>query len=269
MDFETNFEADLQSDAQTSQFENRLEPFHMRCPSCRKLYSVDASLLGIGGDDVLKFECVACRMSFLAIKPAFHGQHFIETQRLETQLTVLQESPGAAAPGLTPERSKEVARVIGSAFNAVPLRQHPTNDLELSESAELIALWATIMDKYEDVAAHETFLNRCFKEQRLAFATHKYAQILVLDPRDEIALRMRQKAIGFASFGFDATAKGLTPTNWSVPLPSFNNLMIGLGTIAVIVGMGFPNERQVSALGFAMIASALGLRYFLRRPSGS
>ena len=71
---------------------------------------------------------------------------------------------------------------------------------------------------------------------------------------------------GMAAYGFEARGRGLGWATGSFPLPSFNSFIILLGTILVVVGFGFPNMAPTVGLGFAMIALAIGLRVFLRRP---
>lgn len=283
MDFETNDL--LHVDAQPLAFQ-------MRCPNCRKLYSVEPHLLGASPDEFSKFECVGCHTTFLATRPELHGHQFLETQMLETQLAPLNEvervsevprdeAPRAALIAV-PVRARECpnchsANTLAAreciACGVVFARFRPgaearaADDMSLAESAELIAMWDAITDDYEDISKHESFVQRCFELEKLAFAAHKYAQVLVSAPHEDIARRMRRRAAGLASFGFDATAQGLNRSSWRFPLPSFNNLIIMFGAIAVVVGLGLPHVRQAAGVGFAMIALAIGLRIFLRKPS--
>lgn len=246
--------------------------FQMRCPNCRKLYSVEPGLLGADREPFTKFECVSCKTAFLAMTPEMHGRHFLETKFLETQYAPLASIEMGEMGDETPELGMAVDRSYRSAVVSVPLQDsalqaRAADDIELSESAELLAIWNRVLDSYLNLTRHETFVNRCFEEGRLAFASHKYAQILVADPQNEIAKKMRKRVTGFASYGFDAGARGMESTTWKIPLPSFNSFIILLGTIAAVVGLAFPNAGHTAGLGFAMIALALGLRFFLRRPA--
>lgn len=258
--------------------QTRLEPFQMRCPNCRKLYSVGAHLLSKNSETVSRFDCVSCQTSFLAVMPTFAGPSFLETRLLETELAPLGpladlrsdfinsdfiETRDPQAPP-TNVRAIEEARLNRSTQMA---QAQVAAEIEFSGSRELVSMWAAVMADYENESLHEAFLNRCRESQQLAYATHKYAQILVSAPQEEIARKMRKKAMGFASYGFDVASPGLSKTSWTFPLPSFNSFIILLGTIAVVIGLGFPNSGHTAGLGFAMIALALCLRFFLRRPT--
>jgi hypothetical protein len=280
------------------------EPFRMRCPNCKKLYSVEAHHLD--SDDLTKFECVSCQTSFFAMRPMLHGAHFLETRELETQFAPLSPSlPGIDGfeeePVEAPFGSaRELERTVRSGVVQAPIvesRECPNchtrnalsnsectkcgivfaqfqpgleariaNDIEFSESAELTLMWQGVQDDYQNISKHEAFVAKCAADEALVFAAHKYAQILVAAPVESIARQMRSRIQGMAAYGFDARDNGLGWQTWSFPLPSFNSFIIMLGTILVVVGFGFPNTRHTAGLGFAMIALAVGMRVFLRRP---
>jgi hypothetical protein len=258
---------------------SNLEPYRMRCPNCRKLYSVEPKLLGTSETELSKFECVGCLTAFFALKPEFHGAHFLQTQLLETQFAPYYHQPSSlpTIDGFDESDvvdSKVLEQQVRSAVMTVPLEQTYgkelgrgfARELEFAESAELVALWQAVVDDYLNTTKHESFVALCLEKQRLAYASHKYAQILVNAPAEEIARKMRERVIGLASYGFDAKSNGLSRFTWQFPLPSFNSFIILLGSILVVVGFGFPHARQTAGLGFAMIALALGLRFFVRRP---
>ena len=250
----------------------------MRCPNCMKLYSVESSRLS--SSDVSKFECVACRTEFLTLKPELHGLQFLDTSVIETQYAPLAElAPerrvnSALEPSVDSflEPSSNAPAAPRTALVSVPLNSRgvevrASEEMAMAESAELIAMWDSILADYENLSLHENFVQACFTDGKLAYAAHKYAQILVSAPTEEIGKRMRRRVAGLASYGFDATANGLNFADWKFPLPSFNNFIILTGTIAVVCGLGLPNARQAVGVGLAMIALAIGLRIFLRKPS--
>jgi hypothetical protein len=305
----TEFDSDLDLLAHTlpsvsNERISALEPYRMRCPNCKKLYSVEPRLLG--AEDFTKFECVDCQTSFFAMRPELNGSHVIETRELETQFAPLISELSSSLPGIdgftegfVEESSAELERVVRSSVVQVPTQTrecpncHTLNalsntecskceivfaqfrpgaeaaiadDVAFSERGELALMWRDIQDDYQDIARHEAFVARCAGEQRLVFAAHKYAQILTVAPEESMARLMRARVQGMAAYGFDARDNGLGWATWSFPLPSFNSFIILLGTILVVVGFGFPNMSHTAGLGFAMIALAIGMRVFLRRP---
>lgn len=245
------------------------EPYRMRCPSCKKLYSVEIGLLG--AEDLSKFECVSCQATFFALRPELNGAHFLETHELETQFAPLASSLPTIdgfADGPVNEPSLELEPAVRAPVLEVPtdLREKTAQDIALAEKAELVMMWQALQEDYENTARHEAFVALCAKEGQLVYAAHKYAQVLMLAPQELIARQMRSRVQGLATYGFDALDNGTSAVTWSFPLPSFNNLIIFMGSILVVVGFGFPNMRQTAGLGFAMIALAIGLRVYLRRP---
>ena len=300
-EFESDF--DLLSQARPSL---TVESYRMRCPSCKKLYSVEPHRLG--REDFSKFECVDCQTCFFAVRPDFQGSLVLETRELETQFAPLISALAPSLPDIEDsfdglvEGPQGTTRGVLQSLVRSSVLQVPTqtrecpnchtpnalsnvectkcevviaqfrpgadiaDDAGLSESSELALMWREIQDDYQDIARHESFVARCASEQRLIFAAHKYAQILVAAPEESIARLMRARVQGLAAYGFDARDRGLGWATWSFPLPSFNSFMILLGTILVVVGLGFPNMAHTAGLGFAMIALAISLRVFLRRP---
>ena len=43
--------------------------------------------------------------------------------------------------------------------------------------------------------------------------------------------------------------------------------IILLGVILLFVGLGFPKSHDIAGVGIAMLALAVGLKYFTRRPA--
>ena len=138
-------------------------------------------------------------------------------------------------------------------------------DIELTGRVELINLWEAVTARYNDASLHEEFVRACYEAGCLPFASQKYARILVGAPEEEIARKMRKRIVGLASAKFERS--GLDKTTWKVPLPSFNNFIILLGVILLFVGLGFPKSHDIAGVGIAMLALAVGLKYFTRRPA--
>ena len=267
----TEFENDLLP--QVLGADASVEPLRMRCPNCKKLYSVSASMLGAG--DLTRFECVNCSEAFFAMRPELNGASFLETHELETQFAPLSTSLPLMDFEEAPV-SLELERVVRSALVDVPLAPERdidrsresvvAADVELSGSGELVMMWQAITADYQNMSLHEAFVLECQRLVRLQFAAHKYAQMLTLAPDEPIARMMRARVEGLALHAFDAADAGMGWQAWTFPLPSFNSMIILMGTILVCIGFGFPNMRQTAGLGFAMIALAIGMRVFMRRP---
>lgn len=139
-------------------------------------------------------------------------------------------------------------------------------EIEFAGRGELILLWKSVRENYLDLSKHEAFLAACLEARNLIYPARKYSGILEVAPTEETAIMMRNRIVGYAGAHMESAAPSLSRSTWKMPLPSFNSLILLLGTIAVVVGIGFPNMLDVAKLGGAMIALSLGLNYFLRRP---
>lgn len=173
-------------------------------------------------------------------------------------------------PSFQLETSNELLqkRLAGAAVEAPTLRKSlPIDDLELSGRTDLLFLWEDVMSDYLDRARHELFVNACLQAQALTYAAKKYAQILEAAPTEEIANDMRRRIRGFAGVHLEGASPVVQMETWKIPLPSFNSFILFLGAILVVVGMGLPHMRDIAKLGAAMIALAIGLRVYMRRPA--
>ncbi|RYZ65561.1 MAG: hypothetical protein EOP05_20435 [Proteobacteria bacterium] len=140
-------------------------------------------------------------------------------------------------------------------------------NLEIAGSTDLIMRWEEVRNDYLNQSGHDAFVSACMQAQALPYAAKKYAEVLEVAPHEEIAHLMRRRIRGFAGIHLEGASPVLNEVTWKLPLPSFNNFILFLGTILVVVGIGLPQMRDVAKLGFSMIVLSLGLRYFLRRPA--
>ncbi|MES2857184.1 MAG: hypothetical protein V4692_15050 [Bdellovibrionota bacterium] len=266
------------------------ETYRMRCPSCRKLYSVEPkhfalnnlSTTGAGAlSKASQFECVDCETQFGAIL----GPDSTVAEALDTfipeQPVVLREIPKTESVAVPVSSSVVVGRscpkcatrnvttaqecrscgIVFAKFRTGG-EERVMSEIQLAGRLELVSFWDTVAADYQNVDLHQEFVMACEKAGCLPFASHKYANILAVAPEEEIARKMRKQIIGFASRKLDKPAA----QSFKFPLPSFNSLILLLGTFALVVGMGLPGASEVTPVGGAMIALAIGMRVFMRRP---
>jgi ribosomal protein L40E len=141
------------------------------------------------------------------------------------------------------------------------------DDLALAGRSELILAWNDVLENYLDFARHEAFVSACIESQSLAYAAKKYTEILEAAPAEDTARLMRNRIMGYAGVHLEGASPVLSEETWKMPLPSFNNLILLLGTILMVVGFGLPQMHDVAKLGAAMIALSIGLRFYLRKPA--
>ena len=225
---------------------------HTRCPSCLKLFAIDPLDLKAGS---ATFECSACQAQF-AIEAVSPGSD-------EAQSRLIAPSPSAQAKAEPELDPNQIA-----------------NEIALGAKPELIMLWKKIIDDYEDEFLHEGFIQACFNANALGYAGAKYGRILSEFPAEPIALKMRKKVQALGSVQIDAanaarnkesvSAKAQPPTaRMPSPVLSLTSVALLLGTILTLIGMTIPGQKNLSAIGIAMLALVIGVRFVYQRNNSS
>ena len=255
----------------------------MRCPNCRKLYSVESHL--ILGVEAPRFECMACQTSFLAQvqgggtmlgtiaidEPAFPAPENPVVQEVRRAFEVVPTIATRPCPKCGAKNDAKATEC--SSCGIIVARYRPgeeskvVGEIEMAGKLELVTLWSEITADYRDMSRHDAFVRACLEAGCLAFASQKYARVLAGAPDEEIARTMRKRIVGLATARFETSDVDEQRSRWTMPLPSFNSFIIMLGVILVGIGMGLPQSRDIAGVGFAMLALAAGLRYFARRPA--
>jgi transcription elongation factor Elf1 len=277
--------------------------FQMRCPSCRKLYSVDAGQVKRAGL-VLKFVCLDCHTRFAALVQNASGAELETYVDSLEKVARIEQAEGPALRGVTEPvplhtpvptavRSRSTGYAptpmvrtrncpkcnAGNTLTATECQrcgivfrrfvpgasERVLQEIELTGRSDLLRMWDDVMADYFNEGLHERFIDSCYQAGCLTFAAQKYTRLCEAAPAEDLAQRMRKRVIGFASIKTDATSRieGLIITSRAI---GFNGLLIFLGTIIAIVGAGFPKIHNLAGVGLSMIALAVGMRVYLRRP---
>lgn len=249
----------------------------MRCPSCSKLYSVEPQSLT---SPSLRFECVDCKCQFEAKRSASYDVTILETLQLpapafekprmpthEVPLSALsvRECPKCQTPTSFTATDCLKCGVIFAKYKApVKIVEGVVGEIRVDGRRDIVELWDDVLENYWDSSRHDAFVTACFDADLLAFASQKYARILTASPSDEMAREMRRKIIALASFKTEPRPRGLSPR---FRVPKFNNLILVFGGAVLTMGQMLPNMKNLTGIGIAAIALALGVRFFLQRPS--
>lgn len=258
----------------------------MRCPTCRKLFSVELIQLQQVPVQPPRFECVGCQTRFAVLMPLPPGALTADTFVFEAVSTEIPRSGSLVTPPSVERRPVERVPIsddrdcpkcgtknpvlakecgqCGIVFDRFKPGEGEkvADEIQLAGSLELIALWKDVLGSYSDEAMHEKFVAACFQAESLPFASHKYARILSVTPDEEIAKRMRKRIIALASQRFEFRGTGL---GWKFRVPRFNGMIIFLGSMVTTIGLLLPNAHNVTGIGISMLALALGVRFVLRR----
>ncbi len=260
----------------------------MRCPNCRKLYSVQRSQIGRDLNP-LKFQCIAdeCGIRFMAmIETDFTSQS--EDLRLVTKeltpATPTEAAMSGTSSGLSSGLSSGIFPSAISPGVRLPIEKIPLSSSftrsadNFSSPAHLASLgvtgpsenpaleeeWENVLSDYENQGAHGRFISACEKTGLLQFAAKKYARILSVTPNEEIAKTMRARVIALVSYCSET--RGRAEPAWSYRVPALNNFVLFGGGVLVVMGSLLPNVRNLAGLGFAAILLGVGIRFFLKPP---
>ena len=253
--------------------------YRMRCPNCQKLYSVQSDVLR-NAEEPIKFHCSpevangGCGTRFtasleIAAGPA--GERVItrEIGSIGRSAVAVPRTAVFRAPLISELRcpkcgSRNVLSAIECRFCGIvfaKVKPVVEGGGDFGSQPELSALWEVVLQDYENVVKHETFISACSKAQLLAFAGQKYARILSVTPQEEVARAMRDRVVGLVTHR--AVPRGATPA-WQFRVPGFNNLILFFGAGLLMLGLMLPNSSHLAGLGFAAIALAVGVRVILR-----
>ncbi|MCM2282205.1 MAG: hypothetical protein NDI61_10200 [Bdellovibrionaceae bacterium] len=276
---------------------------HTRCPACRKLFATDPLppsddlALFQCSDCEAQFTIEMPNEMPNEKAPGSAssslGGWWVESQLFqaagltftETELSPVttQERPAADLPAdrressvraavepvaqraMEPAAQKSAAAKKKSELaTTVPDEEAFAAELALGAKPELILLWKEIIDHYEIEAKHDAFLSACLKNGALAYAAHKYGRILQQFPDEEIARKMTKRLVALASAPAE-TATELSKPLLNFRMPGLNSVVIVLGTVVSLMGISLPGLQNMTGVGAAMVALALGLRFFAQR----
>jgi hypothetical protein len=134
-------------------------------------------------------------------------------------------------------------------------------DIHLGGTIELARLWDSVLQSWDNEAAHMEFLASCGDQSRLPFASRKYGQILSVSPDDERARAMRGRIVKMASAGFEPRSE---KPAIALRAPRATSIAIALSACVLFVGILAPGLRSMASVGACMLLASGGLRIWLR-----
>lgn len=271
------------------------QTYQMRCPKCRKLYSVQGEQMRLALAP-LKFECLssACKTRYYAELTNAEAMDGITTREVEPVIEPAIE-PGEPVASLPSPAAVEKAPLIaelrcpkcgtrsaiseaecktcGVVFakaKALVRQERPENEgirgeISLAGRRELADLWESVMENYEDQERHDRFIQACNEALCLPYASHKYGRILSASPQEEIARAMRKRIVTLASLKFEPRLEKSESSGFR--LPGLNSLVLIMGSAVMTMGFLLPGFKNLSGVGLAAVILAIGVRFFVRRPS--
>jgi hypothetical protein len=136
--------------------------------------------------------------------------------------------------GRVREPAREDCRACGLVFALWNPEAAPPV-VRLDPEAE--ALWTALCAHWEDAARHEAFVKHCSARGLLAAAGRRYRERLETDPRDAVALRMRDRIVAMATAQLQAVA-GVGGARRPTPVTRSRGfwVVLALSAVAAVVG---------------------------------
>jgi hypothetical protein len=244
--------------------------YKMRCPHCKKLYSVQAQVV-LSASSPLHFQCKSCNVNFET--PVLSMD---EINHMEIETRFVRGEVGVGAPaGLVPcpkchqsnERTAEECRSCGIVFAKYDEADRLDRLSEFGIRRDLADLWASTLNDYDNMDLHEQFIAECYKADCLSYAAQKYSRILGAAPNENIAKLMRRRILGLASFKTESPSvrknESTDKTQESgFKIPRIDQLILIAGGALMGFGLILPNSKDLIGIGLATVALGAGIFYF-------
>lgn len=202
----------------------------MRCPSCAKLYEIQASAIFSASPH---FQCVGCPTLFTFDFPPEDPAH-IPTRRLTPV-------PVAAGGSVSPAGGAPKAR--------------PT----------LARKWKALLEDYANESKHQAFVMACREMQALDFARSKYEEMRRLQGSDDIADRFLARITGLETVEVPASRGPTVRRRRESFLVRWKPFLIlapfMFSAILIAWGIGHPAQRNMVGAGIAVALLSFGLLF--------
>lgn len=207
----------------------------VRCPSCKKLYSIQ---LEAAQTQSPRFLCKGCdRFFWLPEQELLKKADGREIFGLKSQ-----PLSSAAQKGVTQEGHAKKA--------ATPKR---------------LLLWKDLIDHFEDESRHESFIAFCDKEGRLTFAAERYQSVLTAVGADSLTEKYLTKVKSLVELQARDQLKTASlkrkefakTWGWFIALSLLGLSMIGLGYFVL-------HLKNVAGLGAALLFFVVTIQSYLR-----
>lgn len=251
--------------------------YKMRCPTCQKLYSVQAQVI-LSASLPLQFQCQSCQTRFetplMAMQDLYNE---ILTTREIAPLVGQNPEPVASGDVACPKcRGLNAAgaaecKHCGIVFEKFNKASRIEKNDEFGGRREIVDMWNGILEDYSNQEKHDRFVEDCYRAGALAFAAQKYSRILGAAPNEDIAKAMRRRIIALSSFKTEtATASAVrkeaaesqSATGGIFRYFKVSHMVFMVGGALIASGILLPASKDLIGLGFAMILLAVGVVYF-------
>lgn len=264
------------------------QPIKVRCPECRKLYSIELSSVHSANP---VFECIACKAQFSFSRDqnplgGFATARIVRAAELDEIPLRKPEMQGIfrVCPQCAQRnpRGRTECMHCGIIFEKAELVQAHK---DTKTTPALVRTYKDLLKDYENWSKHLSFVDQCEELQALPFALKKYQQLKKAQPNDQIAKKMWE-SIGFRMVN-SAVSKSVSKTVsktvaqaqsqypgfftfWGdvygqIPwlrLRKLSPLIVSAGFI--VIGMSSSGLRNLVGMGAAILFLFIGITWFIK-----
>jgi hypothetical protein len=244
-----------------------VESLRVRCPQCTKLFLVQTKDIR---ETRPRFECASCHERFWIPYPECVSLGEIIGSRIDhwesrAPIPETKADGEAIAPMISTQCPKCKGALAAGAEECPHCGVIPRKFLSLKTasriqgSERLSVLWKEIIDDYENVERHATFIKISSIENNLAYASAQYAQLLKLMPTEERATQMIKEIEALVSIPI-SQSRSIRIQNVREKTPRWIKAAFAIGALMVAAGIFFPLLRNLTGLGAVLVFLALGYR---------
>lgn len=259
---------------------NMLAHFNIRCPSCDKLFRVDAKEIK---STTPHFDCTACKTRFCFDYPP-ENVNRIETRVISmkdtfqlddsvdrSEIPEIRKCPKCES--MNPRLSKECIK-CGVIFERVESLK--PEDAMLGAIPSLVKAWHDLLGDYDNLKKHVAFVDRCEDLQALPFALKKYQHLKEAQPQDGLVdnmihrvllrkLKRKTDSISQIQSAKEHWFKAQNLVNANVNWVRLRKLApLALAMALILVGLSSQSARNMVGVGAAIVFLTLGIRVFLK-----
>lgn len=247
----------------------------LRCPECFKLYSVNPLEIR---ESRPQFDCVTCKSRFWISYPecleAQDGVIGFPVEWLDNndapQEPLVEEAPELQEkPFQCPKCTEPYAAKQNECFKCGVIfsKIHDAESPQPGASRDLKEIWENVVNNYDDEGLHKQFIQACWQEDALDYATGKYQGILEACADDERAKDSQQQIESLSEAQLEASIP--TPHIERKKISIFRHIRISAVLIFIcglLIAAGYilPGFKNLMGLGVSALFFIIALRYYFR-----
>lgn len=226
-----------------------LLPLHITidCPFCQKNYLVATKSLAPGQ---ARFQCTSCQTLF--------GLNWFghETQVTTHIIEKIKHTQKCFKCGFNCEEGSKECPQCGIMF----VKEERVAQSIKTHVREVEIAWKKVKENFNDQSKHEEFVKLCLSHDQLAFASHQYKALLLVNPHDEMASKIQKVIQGLAE-GKNELSNNYKKNNILYSL-GFTKITVFACMFSMLLGISFSSLRPLVALGTSVLFFIVVLKFW-------